>query len=132
MKLERLFLFIAPHRIYLSSTFRDSGIIKIAERVRSCTPREPVRVTLREDSSLHLCTFLFSSRFISVWSIYRGVLIAIACLIKLRHVCSSPIYFVFKITAPPAATMRSHSADIENIVGYKTNSINQYFQRETE
>lgn len=96
---ERLFLFIAPWRIYSSVGFRDSGIGKIAERVRSCTPREPVRVIPREEPSLHVCTFSFSSRFISAGSIYGGVLIAIACLIKLRCVCSGPIYFVFEISA---------------------------------
>jgi len=62
----RKILFIALRRIYPSSGFRDSGIGKIAERVRSCTPREPMRVTSQEDPSLHVYTFSF------LFAIYTG------------------------------------------------------------
>lgn len=58
--------------------------------------------------SLSACLYFFL--FFTIYtaeSIYRGVLIAIACLIKLRRVCSAPIYFVLKISA-----VGSHEASV--------------------
>lgn len=102
---RRAFFFSSLADLHLAFVTRESARLP-STCVRSCSPRESVRVISPEYPSLHVCAFSRSSRFILTESIYRDVLIAIACLIKLRHVHSSPIHFVFEISTATAATMQ--------------------------
>lgn len=102
---------------HLAFVTRESARLSSTRVYGQCSPRESVRVISPEYIPLSAClrSFSCSLRFILTGSIYRDVLIAIVCLIKLRHIHSRARFISFLKLTPSTDTTQCTVRILETV-----------------